>query len=1112
MRPRDYLGGLVQLARLEDADERRALWRQSMATLAGAITSQRPVPLEGFSPEALQQSVRSAIDARLIDDLDFLSGPAAAAALYELAAALPVGRERRELGRRVLRRLHDGDAPTFVALATQIALSSRRALSGDGIRARVALALDMPIGFGARADALALALISRRDVEREWLTLPSTGSLPQRRLAARLLERAAREAARRAQQGDDSGIRVFEIDTVKAAWARLLGDRESLVWRHVATARGLLSESVTVLGDEVVRDTAPDLTPTEWRRAAASLAASIAIAPKAGLERARRLLESDVLERDRGVAGAMLLGVPRAAEAEPQAVEELLESLVRIGGLEATEALVDLRRERLGHEFGVWASERARAQLREMIGKGSSDDGRAALIESLHAELAADNERKGSATLPDRIGDALRAFAEKSAKAAYEEAREILAEAEATFGTLQLCRDHESTGRRHAFRALRELDVAMLEKSTLHDLLMLGSADEAKGGTQVLGDLFESLTQWIFAREKDPVTSAGAVDHLTHRLRRMRTLLHLVDAEGTYGEDKNGEQRRRRVRSAVLLLERVRHDAPSPLRRIVCAAASRACDALVREEMCEVSDVVIAAGTYIHSAQDLTTFAEASMVPEIETAVRAYAALEQVILTAPQSGQGERACLDALLAMAQALPVASSPRVEALRACLLRLVRELDQIASVASLTELAEGTEGTMLAPLESAVQTLAQLVAGARRRIGDREEVETPSVGASIRLLDFCVERALRGSRDALEDALESAADAMRDELPRLVGEAAIFALRRVNRLPADAPRRSRRSFMPTAPKEAPLPAWLPPSRILGGFYVLRTLGAGAVGSVFVARRAEERHKNTAPRFALKVPEYDGAAARTLSENEFLEVFRQEAGALLSVPAHQNLAGFVTFDAGARPKPILVMELVEGPTLERVIEMAELDVARAIDLLDGIAAGLDVMHGVGVGHLDVKPSNVILRDPDGLAGPELPGAPVLVDFGLAGRHIRPGCATGEYGAPEIWGGLGDPTKFEPMPADVYAFGAVAYEVLTRRTLFEAPSEMGLITAHCSHDGNLPAVTELAQKAETAPVADLIHHCLRRDPKARATIPAVRKRLKDLRRTLGRARWPLSA
>ena len=71
--------------------------------------------------------------------------------------------------------------------------------------------------------------------------------------------------------------------------------------------------------------------------------------------------------------------------------------------------------------------------------------------------------------------------------------------------------------------------------------------------------------------------------------------------------------------------------------------------------------------------------------------------------------------------------------------------------------------------------------------------------------------------------------------------------------------------------------------------------------------------------------------------------------------------------------------------------------------------------------------------------SGNEVSSTPVLVDFGLAGRHIRPGCATGPYGAPEIWGLTPEDWKPRPMPADVYAFACMAYEVLTGDTLFVA-------------------------------------------------------------------------
>ena len=1101
---RDYLADLVRLGRLHDEEQRRSAWRQGMATLATALTGRQQVPLEGLPPEALLSSVRVALDSRLIDDLGFLSPPAAAAALYELAVAVPMGAERRDLGRRVLTLLHQGDASTFVALATRIALGSHRALSGAAARARVALCLDLPIGAGAQADALALALITRRDAERHWLTLPSTGSLPSRRLAARLLERAAREAARRAAQMDDSGARVFQIESVRAAWDRLLADREPLVWRHVATARGLLSVALPDLGDEIRRELRPELSPTEWRRAAASLAATIALTPDASVEEAGAVLGTEILGRDRGVAGAMMLGLPRAAETEPEAVEALLNTLVQEGGLDATEALVSLRRERLGGEIGAWACELARAQLRESIdGTTTSDDGRIALLEALFDELGTEEERDGI-TLPEQIASCLVSYAEHGALRAYAEAEVLLADVAGTVDALHHIGDNP-TGRQHAFRALRELDVALLETATLSDLLMLGATDDTENPAATLSEIFGSLTDFLMSKERAPIVEPQ-VDHFTLRLHRMRTMLHLVDAEGSYDSEGGTTLRERRLDSANMLLARVTQDQQTPLRRVVCAAAARACDGLVRDDIAEVSDVLITVGRATREAGDLSVFAEASMLPDIDAPMRAYADLAKVIATASMDGLGERACLDGLLRFAHALPVASSPRVEALRALLRRLVGAAEDIAAVGSLAELTSGPEGSRLGPLEDVARSLARLVAGAERRLGRHADDDAPRIGAAIRLVDFCAERALRGAREALQDAIASAGEALCAELPALVAEAILPTLHRLVTLPVDAPLEPRASFVPVALVESPLPPWLPPSRMLGGFYVLRALSAGAVGSVFVARRAEERHDTTAERFALKVPEYDGAAARTLSEAQFLQLFREEAGALLSLPTHGNIARFVTFDAGAHPKPILVMELVEGPTVERVIQLGHMDVDGALDILSGVAAGLEAMHAAGIGHLDIKPSNVILRSKNGSDSV----APVLVDFGLAGRHLRPGCATGEYGAPEIWRAVGDGHAPGPMAADVYAFACIAYELLTGQTLFDAPTEMALIAGHLAHDGDPPGVLALGSDPVTEPLAHILRHALRRDPTTRATMGQVCKWLEDLRGRLAAQDWPL--
>jgi serine/threonine protein kinase len=367
--------------------------------------------------------------------------------------------------------------------------------------------------------------------------------------------------------------------------------------------------------------------------------------------------------------------------------------------------------------------------------------------------------------------------------------------------------------------------------------------------------------------------------------------------------------------------------------------------------------------------------------------------------------------------------------------------------------------------------------------------------------------VERTLRASSAEIDRAFDNAAWAIRRDLPGAFAELTIGVLRHLCAMPLDAPRRVPSIAPLELDADAHLPAWVPPSRIVGGFYLVRTVGTGAVGSVFVARRVEERRDDTAPLFALKVPDYSAAAARTLSEDEFLRLFREEAGALLALPEHTNLARFVTFDAGARPKPILVMELVEGPSLERMLEMGELSLGRARALLLGVGAGLDAMHQVGVAHLDVKPSNIIVCNADAITGVGQPPKPVLVDFGLAGRHLRPGCGTANYGAPEIWG-VGDSSQ--AIPADVYAFGCLIFEAYTGETLFDGNGEAAMITRHVTHDGAPDPVRALLDRPQTRELGTLITRCLRRDPKDRITIRQARQLLANLSFGAENENWPV--
>ncbi len=1101
-----YASGLLELQNLGVA-ERRAAWRQSMAVLARATSEDGAGPLEGLHPNALAEGVRAALVAGLADDLDWLAPAAAGTALYELASALPVGPEQREIGRRVLARLLAADAATFASMARRMALGGGRGFGSAGTRARVALVVELPVGAGIADGPLALALASRRELAREWFAEASTGSLPSRRLAARLLERAAGEAARRAAQGDDHSLRVFKSDAVAPSWARLFADRESLVWRHVAVARGLLAPWVPEHAKEIDQALAPSLSPTEWRRAAASVAAIVAVAPERGLELAQRALSQGLLDRDPGAVAAFLWGLPRAAATEPEAAAQLAELVLAKTTVDIGEAAVDLRAEIPDSPVAARVSTRALEILADRP-KGEKDDG----AEGMARELSRDLEGAPREDEPVRVqmARALRAFAAQGAKEAYAHARNVLAAARASVDALDAVSPEEdgaegragSMARRASLAVLRDLDLSLLEQDVLTHLLALGGVSDTKAVQADLDGLRERMADWILAREGQPLGPgpSAAPAHPALSMRRLRALLHLADGdvrddEGPVDGQVAARRRKRGLRIARAMLDRAERGPASPVRRTIIATLARSLDSVVRMGLCDVVDAFLLVARSLSDPAELLTIAEASMNPELVHVLRRYAGFAKATSDEPE------AALAAHDELARDLALETSSRSEALRNALVRLASGLEAMLAAESLRALAPsgGSEPEVVSSIETALASIAQLALGARARLDPEGASVIPPSGS--RPLTVAVSRVLSGTEETLgAQVLAAALDEGLAGVPKAIGKLVSAVAWRL----IDLPKESRDSSAgPSLRIVETLPTWLPPRRTIGGFYVVRALGSGAVGSVFVATRLEDKNDDDAERFALKVPEYSASVARSLSEAEFLALFRSEASALISLPVHPNLARFVTFDAGSKPKPILVMELVEGTTLEHLLEARGLDTSRALQVLDDVLRGLEAMHAAGIGHLDLKPSNVVLRQEE---------QAVLVDFGLAGRHVRPGCATGAYGAPEVWGALEGRRDLSPTKADIYAFGCVAYEALTGQMLFRADSEMAQIAQHVGHDGFPPPLRALAKRTELAPFAELLFSTLRQDPSNRPTAAVVRKELARLAPALGRASWPLVA
>ena len=97
------------------------------------------------------------------------------------------------------------------------------------------------------------------------------------------------------------------------------------------------------------------------------------------------------------------------------------------------------------------------------------------------------------------------------------------------------------------------------------------------------------------------------------------------------------------------------------------------------------------------------------------------------------------------------------------------------------------------------------------------------------------------------------------------------------------------------------------------------------------------------------------------------------------------------------------------------------------------------------------------------------------------------------------------------PMAADLYGFGCIAFEVLTGQTLFDAPNEVALISAHLTHDGIPPGVKKLADRGPTlAPLVRVLRSCLRKDPRQRATAAEARAELRAVGATLAGRSWPV--
>ena len=212
------------------------------------------------------------------------------------------------------------------------------------------------------------------------------------------------------------------------------------------------------------------------------------------------------------------------------------------------------------------------------------------------------------------------------------------------------------------------------------------------------------------------------------------------------------------------------------------------------------------------------------------------------------------------------------------------------------------------------------------------------------------------------------------------------------------------------------------------LGKYEITKRLGAGAMGVVYRAR-----HSVLETEFAVKVLYGEHGANETVTKR-----FRREAQAVSKIK-HPNVVSIVDFGIEDEGLSYLVMELVEGPTLQDLIRAeAPFDLARSKLIARHIAEGLAEAHHHGFVHRDLKPGNVIINQK---RRGELAK---ILDFGLVTitdsessqtRLTKTGHTVGTpaYMAPEQTRS----SKVQPT-ADLYSLGVIIFEMLTGRLPFD--------------------------------------------------------------------------
>ena len=287
--------------------------------------------------------------------------------------------------------------------------------------------------------------------------------------------------------------------------------------------------------------------------------------------------------------------------------------------------------------------------------------------------------------------------------------------------------------------------------------------------------------------------------------------------------------------------------------------------------------------------------------------------------------------------------------------------------------------------------------------------------------------------------------------------------------------------------------------PLRLAGRYTLVKRLGRGAMGQVYLAR-----DENIGKMVAIKTVRQDILNSDDLQEGEAIARFEREARAAASI-RHPHCVDVSDF--GKTPEGVfyLVMEYVEGETLHRLLRReGTLTVRRAVNLLTQIAEGVDAAHEAGILHRDLKPANIFIMKKRG----NNDGFIKVGDFGLAKIVNQTVTDISSNATPSSRGIIGTPEFMSPeqmqpelgvdVRADVYALGTIAYLMLGGKTPFTGDM-MQLVMQKIMHTP--PALATLRTDIPSS-VERAIMHALEREPAKRS--PTVADWIAELQKAAG--------